>query len=273
MNSHNSVPKDLELVTDTLIQLSQDTSHWYSTFSIPIGDEYLDISCAARGSMLSSTPSGATNQPDIYPTGRNASCYMLDQLTFGEDSWDSLKSVITKVGCVSQCHLEVRKHQKESNPSPKASIYFVCSHGLKMKDKSASVYAGDDIGKSSVKKEHMKRTKSSGHSFKGTHGMVSKSKKRDIIKSNKASSHKHWVERADHRRRSSARAPTDAQICPMKIRLFHSHDNKWNLHKDSCLQHSFHPPIDDSAQALGEKDLLANEKKLASASLFVSFLS
>jgi hypothetical protein len=52
--------------------------------------------------------------------------------------------------------------------------------------------------------------------------------------------------------------------CPMRIPIFLTWDNKWFLHQDSSLQHSFHPKLDDLATTLGEKDLQNNDLKLVS---------
>ncbi len=60
--------------------------------------------------------------------------------------------------------------------------------------------------------------------------------------------------------------------CPMRIWIFLTWVNKWYLHWDSCLQHSFHPKLDHSATTLGEKDLQNNNMKLVSFNnYFVSF--
>ena len=46
-----------------------------------------------------------------------------------------------------------------------------------MKDKSKSVYDGNNVGKSNVKKEHTKRSKRCNKRLNGTRSMMSKKKK------------------------------------------------------------------------------------------------
>ncbi len=79
---------------------------WSSSITITQGDEYLDISSAAMG-KLSTTPIGAYNQPSTFPKGRSASFFRFDPELFNENSWPTLKGVLTKVGCVSGCRLTV----------------------------------------------------------------------------------------------------------------------------------------------------------------------
>jgi hypothetical protein len=57
---------------------------------------------------------------------------------------------------------------KGPSRSRKATYYLWCSHGLLMPDKSKSVYDGDNVGKSDVKKEHLKQSKHCDKRLKGT---------------------------------------------------------------------------------------------------------
>jgi hypothetical protein len=90
---------DYRRVTKNILELTNKSTVWASTIQIPIGDNesYLDISSAASGE-LSVTPDGATKQPNEYPT---ESFYMFDPDLYEENSWENLKEVLTKVGCVS----------------------------------------------------------------------------------------------------------------------------------------------------------------------------
>ena len=54
--------------------------------------------------------------------------------------------------------------------------YLWCSRSLIIKDKSKSVYDGNNVGKSDVKTERMKRTKRCDKRVKGTRSMMSKKK-------------------------------------------------------------------------------------------------
>jgi hypothetical protein len=101
--------------------------------------------------------------------------------------------------------------------------------------------------------------------------MASKKKKAEI-KKKKALEHKHRMKRKDVWRCVSKLVMTPEFTCPMRIRIFLTWENKWYLHRGSSLQHSFHPKLDHSTTALGEKDLQNNDLKLVSCNdYFVSF--
>ncbi len=97
---------DYGSVTKSLLELVEKSTVWQSTIKIPIADNkdfLLDISLAARGKR-SVTPDGATKQPTHYPP---SSCYMLDPDLYGENSWEKLKGMLTKVRCVSGCSVVI----------------------------------------------------------------------------------------------------------------------------------------------------------------------
>ncbi len=87
-------------------------------------------------------------------------------------------------------------------------------------------------------------------------------KEKAEIKKEKALEHKHRMKRKDVWRCVSKQAMTPNFTCPMRIQIFLTLDNKWYLHRESSLQHSFHPKLDHSATTLGEKDLQNNNLKL-----------
>jgi hypothetical protein len=89
-------------------------------------------------------------------------------------------------------------------------------------------------------------------------------KKKAEIKKKKALEHKHRMKRKNVWRCVSKRAMTPDFTCPMWIQIFLTWENKWYLHLDSSLQHSFHPKLDHFATTLGEKDLQNNDLKLVS---------
>ncbi len=72
------------------------------------------------------------------------------------------------------------------------------------------------------------------------------------------------IKRKDVQRCVSKQAMTLDFTCPMRIQIFFTWENKWYLHRDSSLQHSFHPKLDHSATTLGEKDLQDSDLKLVS---------
>ena len=59
----------------------------------------------------------------------------------------------------------------------------------------------------------------------------------------------------------------------MKIGVFLSADNKWFLLTNSNLEHQFHPKLDNSARALGEKDIKESEIQLVHSPSYQPFLS
>ncbi len=98
----------------------------------------------------------------------------------------------------------------------KASHYLRCSRTLVTKDKSKSVYDGDNVGKSDVKTEHLKRTKRCDKRVKGTRDMLSKKKIHQIkkkVRDDKNNPHKN----PHHRRTVSGRAVDVSQCCKMAI--------------------------------------------------------
>ncbi len=90
------------------------------------------------------------------------------------------------------------------------------------------------------------------------------SKKKAEIKKKKALEHKHRMKRKDVWRYVNKQAMIPDFTCPMRIQKFLTWENKWYVHQDSSLQHSFHPKLDHSATTLGEKDLQNNNIKLVS---------
>jgi hypothetical protein len=89
-------------------------------------------------------------------------------------------------------------------------------------------------------------------------------KKKAEIKKKKSPEHKHEMKRKNVWRYVSKQAMTPHFTCSTRIRIFLTWDNKWYLHRDSSLQHSFHPKLDHSATTLVEKDLQNNDLKLVS---------
>ena len=137
--------------------------------------DFLDISSAARGAK-SSTPEGAEIYAKQCPKTNCRSYYTFDPSVYDENSWPALKFMLMSPGCVSGCKLVLRV-SKGLSYLRKATHYLWYSRGLVMKDKSKSVYDGDNVGKSNVKKEHMKQSKQCNKRLKGTRSMMSRKKK------------------------------------------------------------------------------------------------
>jgi hypothetical protein len=161
---------DYGSVTKTVLKLADKSTVWESTIKIPIGDNQnylLDVSSAARAER-SVTPDGATKQPTHSPTGY---CYLFDPDLYGEKSWEKLKDMLTKVGCVSGCSLVIRDSCQKKIMKWKATYLLCCSHGLLINEKGAIEDDGDDVGPGNVVKEHLKRVNMPGHSKKGKKGL------------------------------------------------------------------------------------------------------
>jgi hypothetical protein len=157
---------DYGSVTKSILELAEKFTVWESTIKIPISDNQnslLDISLAARGER-SVTPDGATKQPTHYSPG---SCCMFDPDLYGENSWEKLKGMLTKVGYVSGCSVVIHDSCQTKTTKQKATYLLCCSHGLLVEENSLIEYDGDDVRSSNVIKEHLKRVKTTGHSKKG----------------------------------------------------------------------------------------------------------
>ncbi len=93
---------------------------------------------------------------------------MFDPDLYGEHSREKLKSLLTKVGCVSGCSVVIHSScQNKTSTKRKATYLLCCSHGLLQEENRSIEYDGDDVGHSNIIKEHLKRVKTTGHSKKG----------------------------------------------------------------------------------------------------------
>ena len=144
---------DYGSVTKSILKLAEKSTVWESTIKILIADNQnslLDISLVARGEW-SVTPDGTTKQPTHYPPG---SCYIFDPDLYGENAWEKLKGMLTKVGCVSGCSVVIRSSCQNKTTNRKATYLLCCSHGLLVEENGLIEYDGDDVGPSNVIKEH-----------------------------------------------------------------------------------------------------------------------
>ena len=159
-----------DVVSKEIFHLAELTNNWSSTIIIPQGDAFLNISSAAQGE-LSVTPDGASNQPNVYSKGQSPSLYRFDPDIFGENDWQKLKGMLSKVGCVSGCKLTTQFSFPSHSPSKqshtrKATYYLSCTHAIKGQFSGSSIFNDDDIGPIYVVTERIKRTKTNG-SMKG----------------------------------------------------------------------------------------------------------
>ena len=254
----------LEDLTDSIVQLCEECNVWSSTINIPHGNgDILDISVACGSQAC--TPKCAAIYPEECPNGLHGSYYTFDPSVYGEHSWPDLKSMLMTPGCVSGCKLVLRNSAGQTH-FRKATHYLRCSRTLVTMDKSKSVYDGDNVGKSDVKTERLKRTKRCDKRVKGTRAMLSK-KKIHQIKKKVRDDKNHLHKNPHHRRTVSGRAVDVSQRCKMAIIVFQSNDNRWHLHKSSKLEHSFHAKLDDKVKVLGEKDLQFSDIQLVRSCL------
>lgn len=96
----------------------------------------------------------------------------------------------------------------------------------------------------------------------GIDAMVSKSKKNTIVKNKRTPPPKHTEDDPRARRCVSQRAPSREKTCPMRLLVYLSNQNEWYLQTNSCLQHKFHPKLDNSAMVLSQKDMSEQEQSL-----------
>jgi hypothetical protein len=150
-----------ESISNEICHLAEQANIWSSTITIPQGDKYLDISSAAMG-KLSTTPTGASNQPLTFPKGKSASVYRFDPEIFNENSWPKLKKMLTKVGCVSGCRLTVSHADTRKTCNCLAAYTLRCTHGYLFRNKGASTFEEGDVGPSNVVTEFIKRVKTKG---------------------------------------------------------------------------------------------------------------
>jgi hypothetical protein len=95
-------------LTSDICSLVDEYNQWSCTIVIPQGDGFLDISSTLIGDF-SATLVGATNQPNVYPSGKAASFYCFDlDLYQGEQSWPTLKAMLINAGRVSGCRLTTK---------------------------------------------------------------------------------------------------------------------------------------------------------------------
>ncbi len=111
---HNVAPTNLSVImnyqhfTLDICRLVDENNQWSCTIVIPQGDGFLDISSASMGDF-SATPVSATNQPNVYPSGKAASFYCFDpDLYQGEQSWLTLKAMLINTGHVSGCRFTTK---------------------------------------------------------------------------------------------------------------------------------------------------------------------
>ncbi len=103
--TNSSVIMKYHHLASDICRLVDENNQWSCTIVIPQGDGFLDISSALMGDF-SATPVGATNQPNVYPSGKAASFYCFDpDLYQGEQSWTTLKAMLINAGRVNGCRL------------------------------------------------------------------------------------------------------------------------------------------------------------------------
>ena len=95
--------------------------------------------------------------------------------------------------------------------------------------------------------------------------MRSKSKRKIIAdKKSKNSKHKMKLNQTTTyaRRCVSQRASSLDEQCPMRIVLILSSNKQWFLLSTSSLEHLYHPPLEEQATLLSQKDLTSKDEQL-----------
>ena len=59
-------------------------------------------------------------------------------------------------------------------------------------------------------------------------------------------------------------AASSDERCPMRIVLILSSNMQWYIHSSSSLEHHNHPPLEEEATLLSQKDLSAKDEQLIS---------
>ena len=125
LQTATSIP-DNRMVTsvNNLLCLTSDLNSWTSKMVISHGDESLDISSAAQGS-LSSTPIGVFPLQNIpYPGTK----YCFDEKKFGLVAKDFLVKMLRSPECIDGCKLVSRP------PQTRTSIFRKCTWTLHISD-------------------------------------------------------------------------------------------------------------------------------------------
>ena len=94
--------------------------------------------------------------------------------------------------------------------------------------------------------------------------MRSKTKQKNIAekKSNKRK-HKMKINQTTHSRRCvTQRAASSDERCPMRIVLILTSNMQWYIHTSSSLEHHNHPPLEEEATLLSQKDLSDKDEQL-----------
>ena len=152
---------DYNNLASSIRDLTRSLTYWSSTVCIPTSEsgKLLDISIAAKGNS-SSIPLGATNQPTKYPTGQNGSFYRFDPALYhGPDSWEDLKRMLCKTGCVSGCKISTTRHTRQGTSSRKKSYTLAFQQFRTYESHAAITIAPGSVGPNNVIGQKMKRHK------------------------------------------------------------------------------------------------------------------
>ncbi len=139
---------DYNNLASSIQDLTHSLTNWSSTVCIPTSEsgKLLDISSAAKGNS-SLVPLGATNQPTKYPSGAyNGSFYRFDPALYhGPDSWEDLKRMLCKTGCVSGCRISTR-HTRQGTSSKKKSYTLACQQFRTYESWAAITFTPGSVG-------------------------------------------------------------------------------------------------------------------------------
>ena len=80
-------------------------------------------------------------------------------LYHGPDSWEDLKRMLCKTGCVSGCKISTRQIRRP-NSSKKKSFTLACQHYRTYESRTAITFTPSTVGPNNVVAQKMKRQKS-----------------------------------------------------------------------------------------------------------------
>lgn len=168
----NGVSVDLPL--DNIISLRQKIVHltgnlnsWSSKMIVPHGDQNIDISSAAQGSLLSTAPAGIFPPQEITHHFKNDALYRFDGDRFkGLECKEKVRDLILSPNCVDGCKVSVKYSNSRPSMFRKHTWYFACSHA-RVHSQTQESFASGLVSKTNVSKQTLKRTKTQGTAVKG----------------------------------------------------------------------------------------------------------
>ena len=240
---------------------------WQTELIVPHNGNLINISSAAQGKK-STIPKDAPDQPSLrHPP---STVYRFDTRFKGVDAICALKDMLRGFKCCPGCQIVVAQSSniKRTSSVRSGNWTLACSHGLLQTDAKPGAFVEGDYAMKNIKKQTIKKQKSTGSSYRDVEGMYGK-KTRELIRNDKSAeaSQKKKKQSEDelnnelNRRTVSGRAQSKKTQCAMKLIIFlNKYDDYFYLSDKSSLEHNDHPYIEPKAIPRSEKDLNDDEK-------------